>query len=429
MIIKTAGSVCSGIGSATYALDFLDFKWFAEIEEFQSNVLKHHYPDIPNVGDMRKIPNSLHSNEIPTVDLVCGGTPCQSFSLAGLKKGLEDDRGNLTLEFLKTVNKNDEIRLSNGKKRSFILWENVEGIFSDKTNAFGTFISGLVGLDNAIPKEEIKKAGILKGPNRNVAWRVLDAKFFGVPQQRKRVFVLASDKNFCPENILFEEKIKPTIAYPKSNLKFMKDNLNYQIFREYTDTLYSAYGTKWNGNSAAYNGSLFVVENRKIRRFSPLECERLMGFPDNYTKIKGSSRTKRYQSTGNSWAIPVIKWIGDRFKSHNYEKESILKNLKININKSNQPNDVKIGNLKDIVTPCNIKNLFISPVGSAGILRRKNERQINMNKELEKYLEATKNKMSLKEIEKRSRKQKRGNFSKENNSNKKKEFQQLSLLE
>lgn len=422
MIIESAGSVCSGIGAAPYALDHIEFKWFAEIEEFQSNVLKYHYPNVNNFGDMIKIPNLLNNKKISDVDLVCGGTPCQSFSLAGLKEGLKDERGNLTLEFLKIVEENDNLRLSKNKKRGFVLWENVEGIFSDKTNAFGIFLSGLAGLDDEIPKNKIQKSGVLKGPKRNIAWRILDAKFFGIPQQRKRVFVLASDKNFFPENILFEKQKHTLVTYPKSELSFKIDDIDYQIFREYTDTLYSAYGTKWNGNSAAYNGSLFVVEDNKIRRLSPLECERLMGFPDGYTNITGASRTKRYQSTGNSWPVPVIKWIGNQLEKYNPEEESILK---YNLNKSDQPNDVKIGNLENIISSCDIKQLYLSPVGAAGILRRKDERKINMNFKLQKHLENTKEKMCNKEIEKQSKKQNRGAFSK---NKEKKKNNQMSLF-
>lgn len=414
MKIKTIGSVCSGIGAAAYAWKDKDwnFQWFAEIEEFQSNVLKHHYPEVPNLGDMLNIPTLLKNSKIPEVDLLCGGTPCQSFSLAGLKKGLNDERGNLTLEFLKAVEENDKIRLQKGKKRGFVLWENVEGVLSDKTNAFGIFLAGLAGYDEEIPNVSIGKAGILKGPKRNVAWRTLDSKFFGLPQQRKRVFVLASDREFHPENVLLEEKVNEFIDYPKTNLTFTKDGVNYEVFREYTDTLYSAYGTKWNGNSAAYNGSLFVVEDEKIRRLSPLECERLMGFPDNYTdiKVKSASRTKRYQSLGNSWSIPVVKWIGDRLENNNLRDDYLSHKL---LNTSIQPNDIKIGSMIDIVSPCSIKQIFLSPVGAAGILRRSNERKIALNPRLEIILEKTAEKMSPEEIEKLSLRQKRGAFSKE----------------
>ena len=105
------------------------------------------------------------------------------------------------------------------------------------------------------------------------------------------------------------------------------------MFREYSDCLYSAYGTNWNGNAAAYNGSLFVVQDEKIRRLSPLECERLMGFPDEYTNIKGAKRTNRYQAIGNSWAVPVVQWIGKRLVSYELT-ESIYKEKKKYIDES-----------------------------------------------------------------------------------------------
>ena len=99
-------------------------------------------------------------------------------------------------------------------------------------------------------------------------------------------------------------KIFRTIHH--AELAFKKNDHDFEVFREYTDCLYSAYGTKWNGNAAAYNGSLFVVQDKRLRRLSPLECERLMGFPDNYTFLEGASRTQRYQAIGNSWAVPLI---------------------------------------------------------------------------------------------------------------------------
>ena len=98
----------------------------------------------------------------------------------------------------------------------------------------------------------------------------------------------------------------------------MEDNqVAYKTFRDYTDCLYSSYGTKWNGNAAAYNGSLYVMQDDNIRRLSPLECERLMGFPDNFTNIpwKGKPSSpdgRRYKVLGNSMAVPVMRWIGRR---------------------------------------------------------------------------------------------------------------------
>ena len=96
---------------------------------------------------------------------------------------------------------------------------------------------------------------------------------------------MAGGKDFSPENILFEKHERNFGELKKYPLIFEKDGHSYEVFREYTDCLYSAYGTKWNGNAAAYNGSLFVVQDGRLRRFTPLECERLMGFPDNYKQI------------------------------------------------------------------------------------------------------------------------------------------------
>ena len=100
--------------------------------------------------------------------------------------------------------------------------------------------------------------------------------------------MLAGGTDFFPENVLFEKHINDLQEFPETKLTFEKDGHRFEVFREYTDCLYSAYGTKWNGNAAAYNGSLFIVQDERIRRLSPLECERLMGFPDNYTNIKGA---------------------------------------------------------------------------------------------------------------------------------------------
>ena len=109
------------------------------------------------------------------------------------------------------------------------------------------------------------------------------------------------------------------VEYPDQEPTFVKNGVTYKTFREYTDCLYSSYGTKWNGNAAAYNGSLYVVQDDNIRRLSPLECERLMGFPDNFTNIPWKGKPsppdgRRYKVLGNSIAVPVMRWIGRRIE-------------------------------------------------------------------------------------------------------------------
>jgi DNA (cytosine-5)-methyltransferase 1 len=155
-------SVCSGIEAATAAWEPLGWSAaaFAEIEKFPSAVLAHHYPNVPNLGDFTKI----EAADVGAVDLLVGGTPCQSFSVAGLRGGLADDRGNLALEFL---------RLADRARPKWLVWENVPGVLSSNGGRdFGSILGGMVELGYGF------------------AYRVADAQFFGVPQRRRRVFVV-----------------------------------------------------------------------------------------------------------------------------------------------------------------------------------------------------------------------------------------------
>jgi DNA (cytosine-5)-methyltransferase 1 len=159
------GSVCSGIEAASVAWKDLGWEaqWYSEIEPFPSAVLAHRFPTVPNLGDMTLIQNTETFNAT-TIDLLVGGTPCQSFSVAGLRKGLDDPRGNLMLTFLGLADK---------KKPRWIVWENVPGVLSSNGGKdFGTFLGALGELGYGI------------------AYRVLDAQYFGVAQRRRRVFVV-----------------------------------------------------------------------------------------------------------------------------------------------------------------------------------------------------------------------------------------------
>ncbi len=440
-MIETVGSICSGIEAASVAWEPLGmkFEWFSEIAPFPSQILQDKYPHVPNLGDMNDIASKLLNRTISAPDLICGGTPCQAFSFAGWQNGLNDDRGNLTLRFVDIIEANDTIRKQDDKKPTVVFWENVEGVLSDKTNAFGCLVSSLAGLDNIIEISKWSNSGLIRGPKRNVAWRVLDAKFFGLPQQRRRLYLLAGGKDFSPEKVLFESHSGELTEYPTSPLTFTKDGHDFEVFREYTDCLYSAYGTKWNGNAAANNGSLFVVQDNRIRRLSPLECERLMGFPDGYTDRPKAKKTNRYQAIGNSWAVPVIKWIGHRLLSggdeqviiqadnpwivpyvtslgngsffFNLGKDIICTNIDSYINCTATPENAKIGTMYDIVSADAPDDIYISPVGCFGIVRRKEERNLSINRRLEEVLLSISAEMSPEEIEKRSRVQRRGRFS------------------
>ena len=166
--------------------------WFSEIEPFPCAVLNHHYPSVPNHGDMTTIAERILSGEVEAPDLICGGTPCQAFSVAGLRNSLDDDRGNLTLQFIKICDANDAVRRASGREESWILYENVPGLLSTHDNAFGAFLGGLCGGNSAIVAPSgWGNSGVVHGPTRTVAYRILNAEHFGLAQRRKRVFVLA----------------------------------------------------------------------------------------------------------------------------------------------------------------------------------------------------------------------------------------------
>jgi DNA (cytosine-5)-methyltransferase 1 len=190
-------SLCSGIEAASVAWKPLGWEpaAFAEIDKFPSAVLKHHYPNVSNLGDIRNINGADFADKI---DVLVGGTPCQSFSIAGLRKGLEDERGNLALEF---------VRIADASAPAIIVWENVPGILSDRGNAFGCFLAALAGEDEELLPTGGKwaNAGYVLGPKRAVCFRILDAQYFGLAQRRKRVFVIACPRDGAdPRKILFE---------------------------------------------------------------------------------------------------------------------------------------------------------------------------------------------------------------------------------
>jgi DNA (cytosine-5)-methyltransferase 1 len=201
-------SVCSGIEAATVAWHPLGWEplAFSEIEPFPRKVLAHHYPDVPCHGDFTVLRDQ---DWIVDADLLVGGTPCQAFSVAGLRQSLSDDRGNLTLEFVRLADAIDDLRRARGDNPAIIVWENVPGVLSVKDNAFGCFLAALVGNDSPLIPTGGKwtNAGMVVGPKRSAAWRVLDAQYFGVAQRRRRVFVVAgAGDGFDPAEVLFERE-------------------------------------------------------------------------------------------------------------------------------------------------------------------------------------------------------------------------------
>jgi len=464
-------SVCSGIEAASVAWNPLGWEAeaFSEIEPFPCQVLKHHYPNVPNLGDMTK----FKEWNLGPIDLFCGGTPCQSFSVAGLRKGLDDPRGNLMLTYLAIADK---------FRPRWLVWENVPGVLSSNGGLdFGAFLGGLGQLGYGF------------------AYRVLDAQYFGVAQRRKRVFVVGYLGDWRPAAaVLFErdslcgnpapsrKKGKGITAYAESSLaQYRPDKIGGTLKAsggvlaggsetfvtwpaEICSTLNANFGSKlglenqhinegapmfvpatyeWHnqdsrikpsevattlscnadgregnlvqvipydlkqvtskenhqlsrkvgdpchtlakenacgsavvaiqgnligrdsggpqGVGASDDGVMYtltkadihgvaqpipidtmnhigrkdshsfgdfepgapsytltkghshaVATNMAVRRLTPVECERLQGFPDNYTNIRENCPDgPRYKALGNSMAVPVMRWIGERIQA------------------------------------------------------------------------------------------------------------------
>lgn len=205
------GSICSGIEAATVAWEPLGWKaaWFSEIEAFPSAVLAERWPEVVNLGDMTKIAAAVRAGEVQAPDVMVGGTPCQAFSIAGLRNGLADARGQLTLSYVELANAIDDKRIERGEEEAIFVWENVPGVLTSHDNAFGCFLAGLAGESCELEPSGGKwtHSGCVYGPQRTIAWIVKDAQYFGVAQRRKRVFVVASArKGFDPGQVLFESE-------------------------------------------------------------------------------------------------------------------------------------------------------------------------------------------------------------------------------
>jgi len=378
------GSVCSGVEAASLAWEPLGFlpQWFSEIEAFPSEVLNNHWPNVPNLGDMT---DERFISRAGAIDVLVGGSPCQSFSVAGFRKGLDDERGNLALEFC---------RIAKEKQPRWVVWENVPGCLSTNGGRdFGSIV------------------GALAECGYNLAWRILDAQNWGVPQRRRRVFLvghLGADERGATA-VLFEsnslqgsaktsrkkgQKTAPTVTgghpYSRTGNERVEADAIIPVHR-LSGTLYARdhkgvptdsmredtasavpvfgcmntredpitsedkslpVGAKDYGHAvypintmaalrdqgADQNRQTFgigadgdpvptlskahshaIATGMQVRRLTPRECERLQGMPDDHTRIPWRNKpaedcpdTPRYKAIGNSMAVPVMRWIGER---------------------------------------------------------------------------------------------------------------------
>jgi DNA (cytosine-5)-methyltransferase 1 len=327
---------------------------------------------------MTLLPEKILSGQVEAPDLFCGGTPCQAFSVAGLRNSLDDARGNLSLTFVGIANAIDHVRSLRGDAPAIVFWENVPGVLNTKDNAFGCFLGALAGESDPIKppgggESRWTNAGCVFGPQRTVAWRVLDAQHFGVAQRRRRVFVVASARDdINPTEILFEfegvrrdtpqsreqgQEIAGTVTARFGNSRNNQEELApvFGVSPDGKDTVGTlmARDYKGIGNQDLKDGRGLVLEPiafpstlsgtqcasaeniapsmgaknptavatpMAVRRLTAIECERLQGFPDNYSNIPWRGKAEspdgiRYKALGNSWAVPVVAWIGQRIQN------------------------------------------------------------------------------------------------------------------
>lgn len=327
------GSVCSGIEGASVAWKALGWEpaWFSEKEAFPSAVLSHRFPGVRNFGDFTRI------EDADPIGLLVGGTPCQSFSLAGLRGGLDDARGNLALEY---------IRLAYRLLPRWIVWENVPGVLSSSHGRdFASFLSGFVGVAISVPPKGWASTGIAVGleGRYSLSWRVLDAQHFGVPQRRKRVFVVGHLGDWRrAASVLLEPESMP--GDPREGRKAGQDiayclaagagGSKFGSGRDGQDTFIINAAESCAKRSHARHakvsrcidtggsfassqgGTVAVGPGSRVRRLTPRECERLQGFPDDWTLVpfrgKPAPDGHRYKAIGNSFPVPVVRWIGRR---------------------------------------------------------------------------------------------------------------------
>lgn len=386
-------SLFSGIEAVTVAWASLGFEAvaFAEIEAFPCAVLKAHYPDVPNLGDVTKITETVIRQQGP-IDLVVFGSPCQDLSIAGKGKGLKGERSSLFY---------DAVRIITWARRHcgcrFALWENVPGAFTSNQGAdFSEVLRLLTGTRQHQP-EKWRNAGVAFGQQGLVEWRVLDAQYFGVPQRRRRIFAFADFGDWRGRKpVLFEpgglrrhpakgkkkkqdlagtleartraggfpgtdgacaNHVIPVRQRPFDMLAFgvygegkMASTVKARDYKDATDLVACGFSAWANGerdevtdgtppvrcsnrvaavipvhNQAggkAGQGHPAMLNSMAIRRLTPLECERLQGFEDNWTRIPWRNKDKlgcpdglRYKAIGNSMAVPVVRWIGQRIKT------------------------------------------------------------------------------------------------------------------
>ena len=306
------GSLFAGVGGFDIAAERAGMQvvWQSEVDPAASRVLEHHWPG-RNLGDIHGITMADGRGPerfAPAVDVLCGGFPCQDYSVAGNRAGLAGDRGALWWEYHRLITEG---------RPTWVVAENVPGLLSSRG-----------GRDFATIIDSLAECGY------GVAWAVLDAQYFGVAQRRRRVFIVGhSGGRPRPEILALSEgvyghpaprretrqDVAPTLASRTRGggglgtdteldgalIPFTKQRLGHYIDADVGSTL----------AQRDYKDATDLVaslSSPQVRRLTPLECERLQGFPGGWGDLPGNSDTQRYRQMGNAVAVPVVEWIMKR---------------------------------------------------------------------------------------------------------------------
>lgn len=315
----TLGSLFDGIGGWLLAARHAGVTpvWASEIEPFPCSVTARHFPDVKQLGDITQI----DPNAIEPVDIICAGSPCQDLSIAGKRKGLDGERSGLFRTAVELVRGMRE--RTAGKYPRFFVWENVPGAFSSNRGMDFQAVLEEIG-ESEIPMPQGNRwapAGLVQFPGAEIAWRVLDAQYWGVPQRRKRIFLVAdfaADRR-CAGEILFEpargggrniascERAREgSSERTESGARIALYDIQHRddVIRPIKDgnvpTLTARMGT------GGHNVPI-VLQDGRIYKLTPTECERLQGLPDGYTE--GGSDTARYKALGNGMAQPCADYV------------------------------------------------------------------------------------------------------------------------
>ena len=268
------GSLFDGIGGFPLSAiqHGIEPVWASEIEPFPILVTKKHFPNMKHLGDITKI----NGAEIEPVEIITGGSPCQDLSVAGKRAGLAGERSGLFMEQIRIVKEMREHDRATGRSTKsirprFMVWENVPGTFSSNGGEdFRVVLEEIARIADetvTIPRPRDGKwntAGAIMGRNFSIAWRVLDAQYWGVPQRRRRIFLVADFAGHSAGEILFKSEsmsgdITESREKGQETSTGVRDGVTTAGGKRVMATITATYGTKWNGNSGADTGDHFVL--------------------------------------------------------------------------------------------------------------------------------------------------------------------------